>query len=158
MPVHDNDTGASASVVSRVCGGAVGADLVQLKGYLTSVSQRSTNQIVQKFDIRNWIWLVKIFFLMATFTVLAQPVLHCKMAFTSIGKSSLALDRVTLALFDRSKKSQVHHSHANQPVRNFIRLYWSRQVSIGILKKHTVSERKWTRHGQTVKLQYLKQD
>ena len=32
---------------------------VQLKRCLTSISQRSNNQIVQVFDSRNWIWLVK---------------------------------------------------------------------------------------------------
>ena len=38
---------------------------VQLECYLTSISQRSsTDQSGQKFDIRNWIWLVKKYFLL----------------------------------------------------------------------------------------------
>ena len=61
---------------------------VQLECYLTSISQRSTNQIVPKFDIRELNLTSEqllSYTMFTTLMTLAVPTSYCELAFTRKG-------------------------------------------------------------------------
>ena len=126
----------------------------QLKRYLSSISQHSTNQTVPKFDIRNWIWLVKkIFLWWCSWLSHCQPLLwiglnlkcYCNQTWATPGKTkkwltqhlksntvcmfSMLTGYFTIWLTDAFKKHrgvlEINKVHTNILSQAHINIWWS---------------------------------